>query len=181
MRGNLNDYNSENFPELLRTNGVYLAVISPTPRFTGYMDGDELSLRKLDTIIHSILKNYKIDRKEVIVGGYSAGGMGTMKYMQFLKKEQSAFGIKPLAVFSVDAPLDLERWYYGNQVVISRKSVSTDSTYGAKMLNGMLEAVLGGSPYTARQEYLKRSAFSASQPGRRKYSIPERCRRPFIR
>ncbi|MES1222344.1 MAG: hypothetical protein ABUT20_43020 [Bacteroidota bacterium] len=163
--GNLDDYTDEKIPQFLRTNGIYLAVISPTPLGTVFMDGDEISLKKLDTIVNSILRKFKIDRREVIMGGYSAGGMGAVKYAEFLKKGKGMFGIMPLAVFSVDAPFDLERWYYGNQVVINRKFASLDSMYQEKMLNGMLEAVLGGPPSAIRQEYINRSAFSASVPG----------------
>jgi hypothetical protein len=163
---NHDHYADEKIVRLLPSRDIYLAIVDATPRWTGYMDEDYQSMKCLDTIIHFIVKKFGITSTSVILGGYSSGGVGAVRYAEYLAKGRGTFGIKPVAVFSVDAPLDLERWYRGNELVIQRgEKLDQESYRGAIQMNEMLKAVLGCTPKENRGRYVEISAYSAFEPG----------------
>lgn len=151
--GNFNYYNSSKLPQLLTTKGIDFAVVYPGD--IGYLE--EGHLARLDSLIGLIINKYGYNPKNIIIGGFSAGGYGAMKYTVNSKMENTKLHYSPKAVFSVDAPLDIERWYYA-QKSITERNPKDDLAFGeATYIVGMLKELFGGDPSERPELYEKNS------------------------
>lgn len=66
----------------------------------------------LDEIIHEVTESYDLSNVPVFIGGISASGTRALRFAQFCAQEKSKFNTQITGAFAVDAPLDLERFYY---------------------------------------------------------------------
>jgi hypothetical protein len=62
---------------------------------------------KLTAVFKDIIKNYKINPDRFVLGGYSAGGMIVLRYVELCNEFPDKFPIKPKGVFMVDSPIDI--------------------------------------------------------------------------
>jgi pimeloyl-ACP methyl ester carboxylesterase len=162
--GDINSFAADGFtpselPERLSPVGVTTIVAVPHAE-TLYMD--EEALRRLDEIIAEIREGEGIPDR-VVVGGFSAGGTGAVRYAQRCAVMQCQ-GTKGVAgVFTVDAPLDFERLYRGEMTSLARGGPLTN-TSEARMIVEAFHRELGGSPDQEPDEYRRRSPLLASSP-----------------
>jgi hypothetical protein len=140
--GNFDYYNSSKLPKLLTTKGIDFAVAYPGD--VGYLE--ESHLAKLDSLIGLAVNKYGYNPKNIIIGGFSAGGYGAMKYTVNSKMENTKLHYFPKAVFSVDAPLDIERWYYSLKSITERNPKDNKAYGEAFYITGMLKDLFGGDP-----------------------------------
>lgn len=68
---------------------------------------DSISQVKLTKIIKDVLKRYKVNKNNFVIGGYSAGGMIALRYVELCNEFPDKFPIKPKGVFTVDSPIDI--------------------------------------------------------------------------
>lgn len=68
---------------------------------------DSITQVKLNRLINDILKRYKVQKNTCVIGGYSAGGMIALRYVELCKEFPDKFPIQPRAVFAVDSPIDI--------------------------------------------------------------------------
>src|SRR5687768_8257300 len=89
--GNIHSYSEESgstpatLPRLIATNGVLTLVAAARPGMgaaVGLYAGDAV-LEEIDRLIADVLNKYKIDNGRVAIGGFSAGGIGAIRYAQF--------------------------------------------------------------------------------------------------
>lgn len=154
--GNHTYYGKSKLIPYLLKNDIAFATIYSGP--TGYHTDAEIMC--LDSMICHLIKNYKIPLDKVILGGFSAGGFGALKYAMLKKSGKIQLGVTPLGLFSVDAPLDLERWYNGLELVLSRVD-STNLMYGeASYLTWMFKDMYKGTPKENRTAYQENSVVS---------------------
>jgi hypothetical protein len=144
--GNFNYYNSSELPKLLMTKGIDFAVAYPGD--VGYLE--ESHLARLDSLIGLAVSKYGYNPKNIIIGGFSAGGYGAMKYTVNSKMENTELHYFPKAVFSVDAPLDIERWYYSLKSITERNPKDNMAYGEAFYIMGMLMDLFGGYPSEKR-------------------------------
>ena len=154
--GNFNYYNSSKLPKLLTSKGIDLAVVYPGD--VGYLE--ENHLVRLDSLIGFIVNKYGYNRKNIIIGGFSAGGYGAMKYTVYSKMGNTILHYFPKAVFSIDAPLDIERWYYSLQSITERNPKTNKAFGEAFYITGMLKELFGGDPSEKPEAYEKNSVLS---------------------
>jgi hypothetical protein len=68
---------------------------------------DSITQVKLTTVINDVMKRYKVSSNSFVLGGYSAGGMVAMRYVELCYEFPDKFPIRPKAIFTVDSPIDI--------------------------------------------------------------------------
>jgi hypothetical protein len=140
-------------PKLTAKSG--LLTIIPT-----FQDGvlsfgvDNLSQQSFNNIILDVREKHKLTDHNYYVGGFSIGGSIAIKFAENAT-------IKPTAVFAIDPPLDLERYYNSSKREI-RLSVNKSPDEERVYFIERLEKEMGGSPETALKNYYKTSPYSFS-------------------
>lgn len=71
---------------------------------------DESSHQKLSKFIDEVFEKYKLHENSFFIGGHSFGGTMALQYAQKCYSDKSTLK-KPIAVFALDPPLDIERLY----------------------------------------------------------------------
>lgn len=140
-------------PKLTAKSG--LLTIIPT-----FQDGvlsfgiDNLSQQSFNNIILNVREKHKLTDLDYYVGGFSIGGSTAIK---FAENES----LKPKAIFAIDPPLDLERYYNSSKREV-RLSVNKIPDEERVYMIERLEKEMGGSPKIALKNYYKTSPYSFS-------------------
>lgn len=153
-------YETTMLPQYLSKSGVDFAVAFPG--FVGYHhEGD---VKSLDSLIRMVMRRYKYKPDNVIIGGFSAGGYGALRYALLKLKGEADLAIVPRAIFSVDAPIDIERWFNGMELVVKRINAASDNPFFGECnyLVGMFRDMLGGSPADKPEAYRDLSIVSSA-------------------
>lgn len=165
--GNIHSYDEHSgytpsaLPRMLATNGVVTlipAARSGLGAAVGLYAGEEI-LEELHGLIASVIQKNKIPEGRVAIGGFSAGGIGAVRYAQFCKRdERKAKSI--IAVFAVDAPLDYERWFLASELELKRLALAGRDDAEDRSVIIELPKVFGGSPREAVEAYRRQSPVS---------------------
>lgn len=115
---------------------------------------DSLSQQSFNEIVLDVREKHKLTDLNYFVGGFSIGGSAAIKFAENAM-------IKPTAVFAIDPPLDLERYYNSSKREI-RLSVNKSPDEERIYFIERLEKEMGGSPETALKNYYKISPYSFS-------------------
>ncbi len=152
-----NEFNSARLPQLLAKQGITTVVVSAA----GYLFDDDLE--SLHGLLSAIAQANQIPPGKVIIGGISAGGTGAARFVERCQT-QDCGAIKPVAWFSVDAPLDFERWWNSQVLNVQRGDPKSHLEESQAILD-VLKMSMGGSPKDARDTYVKKSPFLAWEKG----------------
>lgn len=68
---------------------------------------DSITQAKLSKVINDIIKRYKVNKNNFVLGGYSAGGMLAMRYVELCYEFPDKFPIQAKGIFTVDSPIDI--------------------------------------------------------------------------
>lgn len=68
---------------------------------------DSITQLKLTKVLKDILNRYKVKSNTFVLGGYSAGGMIAMRYVELCNEFPSKFPIQPKGIFTIDSPIDI--------------------------------------------------------------------------
>jgi pimeloyl-ACP methyl ester carboxylesterase len=68
---------------------------------------DSITQLKLTRVIKDVLTRYKVKSSAFVLGGYSAGGMVAMRYVELCNEFPDKFPIQPKGLFTVDSPIDI--------------------------------------------------------------------------
>ena len=157
ISGDIHGFSKALLPPLLASNGVMTLVTAPAR--AGLLASEPM-LEELDAIIGDVLGKFKVAEAKVAIGGFSAGGIGAVRYAQFcLKGEAKAH--TPVAVFAVDSPLDYERWYHGAELYLQRLALAGRDLAEDRRATNELRTALGGSPTEAADAYRRHSPLTA--------------------
>jgi hypothetical protein len=61
----------------------------------------------LTTILTDVITRYKVKTNSFVLGGFSAGGMIALRYVELCNEFPDKFPIQPKGVFTVDSPIDI--------------------------------------------------------------------------
>ena len=143
-------------PALLARKKVATMVVSAA----GYLNDDELvTLRGL---IGEVVQELKIPAGGLVLGGISAGGTGAVRYSEACISGQCDAHSTPVAIFSVDAPLDFESWWNRETLNLRRGDPKSYLEESQAILDA-LRFTMGGSPSEVREVYRSRSPFLVSE------------------
>jgi hypothetical protein len=151
-----NEFSSAALPTLLAKKNVATMVVSAG----GYLKDDELvTLREL---IAEVVQELNIPLGGLVIGGISAGGTGAVRYSEYCMSGHCDARCRPVAIFSVDAPLDFESWWNREKFNLRRGNPKSYLEESQGILDA-LRSAMGGSPNQVRQVYRSRSPFLASE------------------
>lgn len=68
---------------------------------------DSLTVFKISKIIEDVLSRYKVNKNTFVFGGFSAGGMIAMRYVELCSEFPTKFPVQPKGLFTVDSPIDI--------------------------------------------------------------------------
>jgi len=151
-----------------------LAVIIPS--INQRLALDKIVLDFLNTVFKTATDQYKLPKDNFVVGGFSMGGLFSLRYAEMAEPDTSKTFIKPVAVFSVDGPTDLENHYYS----FERRFTNPRNTnkHEAEYAINEFKKFMGGTPKEQHDKYVYYSTYSKSETdgGNAKYllNIPVR-------
>lgn len=146
-------FNKTSLPQLLAQKG-YLTIV---PELHNTLFADPYTINELNQIFKTQSQKYNVSN--FTIGGLSSGGAIAVGYAEYLLATDTLKMLK--GIFSIDAPLDLRRLYasaerkikYSCQGLIMKEGYSIKNT---------LNNILGGSPESKPEQYLKYSSYSAN-------------------
>lgn len=68
---------------------------------------DSITQVKLTRVIKDVLSRYNVKTNSFVLGGFSAGGMIALRYVELCNEFPDKFPIQPKGVFTVDSPIDI--------------------------------------------------------------------------
>jgi hypothetical protein len=128
----------------------------------GLYAGDAV-LEEMNGLIAEVLDKYEIQGRRVAIGGFSAGGIGAMRYTQFCIKSKRKTKA-PVATFAVDSPLDYERWFLAAELELKRLALAGRDNAEDQSAVHYLRKEFGGSPTEAGAAYRGQSVVSTLVP-----------------
>lgn len=120
-----------------------------------------VSQKILDIISKQVVEKHKVSKDKIFLGGLSGGGMQTITYTERAIRDKNTY-FTPKAIFALDPPLDYENMYYRYQREVERNFSDVGVNEAKWFLEEMVKN-LGGTPETAKDEYIKYSMFSYRQ------------------
>lgn len=105
------------------------------------------------------IQKYNLPKDKFIIGGFSMGGLFSLRYTELSIQDNIKTTVKPAAAFSVDGPTDLESMYHTFEISLERSPNKTEPTYA---LNEFKKNI-GGTPKTNRDNYIYYSTYSYSE------------------
>ncbi|TYB72572.1 hypothetical protein [Bizionia myxarmorum] len=147
--------NNITLSELAFEKGILLII--PSINYNLYLD--EITMTFLNTTFKKAISKYQAPKDQIIIGGFSLGGMNAIRYVEISKENPDLTTIEPIAVYGIDPPLDWTRIYYSFQrtkdLNFSEPAVNEAKDYLAK-----LNEQFGGSPDNVPNIYIKHSMYS---------------------
>ncbi|SDK22809.1 MORN repeat-containing protein [Catalinimonas alkaloidigena] len=116
-------------------------------------------LRFINLAFEDAIRNYSVPKDKWIIGGFSMGGLFSLRYTELSVQDRSKTTVIPLAAFSVDGPTDLARMYHTFEVALERSPNKAEPTYALNEFN----KYIGGPPETNKENYIYFSTFSHAQ------------------
>lgn len=68
---------------------------------------DSITQENISAVIKDVISRYKVKTNSLVLGGYSAGGMIALRYVELCNEFPNKFPIQPKGVFTVDSPIDI--------------------------------------------------------------------------
>lgn len=131
----------------------------------------------LNKVFTDAISRYQIPKDKVVIGGYSLGGIVSLRYAELAYENNKSTAIVPKAVYSVDGPVDFANMYHQFEREVE-KNVSAMAVNEARYYLDGMQKYFCGSPSQHPEKYIDYSIYSRSekQGGNAKYlkSVPLR-------
>jgi hypothetical protein len=145
----------EIFCELAYDNHLAIIVPSINQRIT--LTGRALDI--LNSVFNSAILHYNIPKDKFVIGGWSMGGLFSLRYTELANEDPAKTAIKPIAAFSCDGPCDLENIYSNAAKKVARNPGAGEPAY----IISELKRYCGGTPSEVQDKYIYYSCYSHSQ------------------
>ena len=128
----------------------------------------------IDHVFKHAIAKYKLPKDKFVLGGFSMGGLFSIRYTEMAIENPAKTFITPRAVYSVDGPTDLVHLYEKFERAAERNPAGSEPKYALNEL----KKYIGGPPERFPTQYAHYSTFSKSDKtgGNAKYlkNIPVR-------
>lgn len=123
----------------------------------------------MNRMISDAITRYSIPKDKIVLGGWSMGGLFSLRYTELSNQDSGKTVIKPAAVFSCDGPSDLINIYQMFENKLKKFPDNSEASYGVNEL----KTYCGGTPDEARSTYIFYSVYthSAKDGGNVKYLL----------
>lgn len=117
------------FPETKLQNVAYVNdILTVAIAMGNKIYADSIVIENLNILLKDVVKRYKIQPDKFVIGGFSAGGTISLRYVERCKETPSIFPVNPRAVFAVDSPVDIiDLWHFFEKQI--------DKNYSAVAVN----------------------------------------------
>lgn len=158
------------FPESKLQNVAFLNGILTVAIAGGRkLYADDSVISRLNRAVEHIKEKYNIPSDRFIIGGFSAGGTISLRYVEYCYEATNKTPISPQAVFSVDSPVDLFHiWnYFGRELNRNFSEVGMNEANFVK--NIMINEI--GDPINNVENYNRLTPFNANMdlPGNERF------------
>jgi hypothetical protein len=136
-----------------------IAVIVPSLNQRLSLNEDVLGF--LNDVFSKAIATYRLPSDKFVIGGFSMGGLFSIRYAEFARESAQKTAVVPAAVFSVDGPTDLESLYgsFERRMNNPRNKNKLEAEYGIRELTKFV----GGSPATHHEQYVYYSTYSHTE------------------
>lgn len=110
----------------------------------------------LNNIFTDAINRFGIPQGKVVMGGYSMGGLFSLRYAEMAVAETGRTVLKPAAVFSCDGPCDLTSLYNNFRRKLGKFPGAGEPLYGMRIM----ELACGGTPEEQPGKYEYYSCYS---------------------
>ncbi len=128
-----------------------LAILVPSINYNMCLTNESTSF--VNKVIQDAIKRYKLPKDKFILGGFSLGGINSLRYAELSFEDSSATVMQPLAVFGIDPPV--------NFIALHEQMIQTlrdnPNSYEAKTVIQKFDKIIGGEPKDHLKEYEYRS------------------------
>ena len=122
---------------------------------------DAVGIRFLDDAVGQVVRQRPALARQVVVGGFSAGGQLAFAYVETLVRDSTQRPWRVRAVLGVDPPLDLVEHWQRAQYHLAKQDCPALRAGDQRILDELTHE-LGGGPAQVPGPYLARSAFVRS-------------------
>jgi hypothetical protein len=123
---------------------------------------DDLSHQKLNKFIDEVFKKYNLNESSFFIGGHSFGGTMALQYVQKAYADKSTLK-RPVAVFALDPPLDIER-LYNCMTTTNRPKKNPISIQEDNYVTNRIQQEFETNPKTNPKFFWKVSPYAQSDP-----------------
>ncbi|HEY1047520.1 MAG TPA: hypothetical protein VGF79_13830 [Bacteroidia bacterium] len=140
------------FCELAHKNNLAVMALSINQRLTL----NEAIVSLMNSMIQDAITKYNLPKTKFVMGGWSMGGLFSLRYSELAHQDSTKTAIVPRAVFSCDGPCDLENLYNNFQRKLNKNPGQGEPAYGI----AEMEKYCNGTPQTALDMYNYYSCFT---------------------
>jgi dienelactone hydrolase len=133
------------------------------PEINDRISLDAASTRFLDDAITAAVRQHPAVARQLVLGGFSAGGQLSFAYAEGLIRDSTQRPWRVRAVLGVDPPLELTTHWQRAQLHVDQHDCTPFLVYDQGTLD-RLTRELGGSPAQFPERYLAASAFTRTDP-----------------
>lgn len=144
------------FCELALDSGLAVIVPSINQRLTL----TDYTVALMDTIFRHAIAAHRLPRDRFVIGGWSMGGIFSLRYAELARQAPGRTAVDPVAVFSCDGPCDLSHVYANFRRKLHKNPGQGEPAYGMREM----ERHCGGAPETAMERYRHYSVYSHGDP-----------------
>lgn len=120
-------------------------------------------LQFLDNIIEEVMKEHRISKEKVVIGGMSGGGTLALAYTEWANESGKA-AVIPKMVFGVDPPVDFtDFWERCNEEITKACPASSIGVDECNWVQADMKKRFGGSPEEVPAKYVEVSPFSRKE------------------
>lgn len=135
------------------------------------LSADTAAINRINDVVRNIQATYSVDTARFALAGYSYAGAIALRYAEMAREDHSLAGLRPKAVFAVDAPVDLiGLWRWSEREI--KKNYFPGSVADGKILLDLMTKDIGPFPAnTSTYRYLSPFIKDDSTIGNERYLL----------
>lgn len=158
-------FSESKLPNVAYANNLLTIILANGPK----LHADSALIQRISQAVSDIQTRYDVAPDRFAVGGFSAGGTIALRYSEYCYDPNYEMLLRPFAVFTVDAPVDLfDIWTYFERE--TKKDFSEAGVNEAKFASQLMQEEIG-TPTENAARYSELTPFDRQldQPGNERF------------